>query len=290
MIVSLPEQRVHVYRSGVLIAVATCSTGRQGHRTPTGVFTILQKDKDHVSSTYKGAAMPYMERLTWSGIALHAGNLPGYPASHGCIRLPYDFSQLLFGITHLGGVVVLADEYHEPLEVVHPGMLLPVHAEDEARAVVAKAVARKLPPQRRDDSGHRPAKVLVSIADKAITLFEDGHVRAVGKITVKDPGRPIGNHTLVLKAAHDSRHSLVWVATSYRTGTSNGQLPRSEAAVLDRITTDRITAEALHSLMHPGLVMVVTDDPAPPASRSERNFVIATHHEPEGWTTRVFRN
>ena len=88
IIVSIPDQLVHVYRNGIRIAASTCSTGKPGHRTPTGVFRILQKDKHHRSSTYSNAPMPNMNRLTWSGIALHAGNLPGYPASHGCVRLP----------------------------------------------------------------------------------------------------------------------------------------------------------------------------------------------------------
>ena len=121
------HQMVRLYPSclcpssaSMCIAVACLSpsrlalTGRKGHRTPTGVFTVLQKDKDHVSSTYKGAKMPYMERLTWSGIALHAGNLPGYPASHGCIRLPLDFAHKLFSISHLGMVVILADATQNP--------------------------------------------------------------------------------------------------------------------------------------------------------------------------------
>jgi hypothetical protein len=86
VVVSLPEQRVHVYRNGIRIAVSTCSTGKPGHETPTGVFVVLQKDKNHRSSTYNNAPMPNMNRLTWSGIALHAGKLPGYPASHGCVR------------------------------------------------------------------------------------------------------------------------------------------------------------------------------------------------------------
>ena len=123
-IVSLPDQRVYVYRNGVRIATSSCSTGKLGHRTPTGVFKILQKDKNHHSSTYNNAPMPYMNRLTWSGIALHAGQLPGYPASHGCVRLPKDFAELLFGVTKLGMTVVIADEKSQPEEVTHPGMVL----------------------------------------------------------------------------------------------------------------------------------------------------------------------
>ena len=98
---SIPDQRVAVYRDGMLIGASTCSTGKPGHTTPAGVFVILQKDKNHHSSTYNNAPMPYMERLTWQGVALHAGNLPGYPASHGCIRLPLEFAKLLFGVTRL---------------------------------------------------------------------------------------------------------------------------------------------------------------------------------------------
>jgi hypothetical protein len=102
IVVSIPEQLVHVYRNGIRIAVSTCSTGREGHATPTGVFTVLQKDKDHRSSTYNNAPMPNMNRLTWDGIALHAGNLPGYPASHGCVRLPLAFSAKLWTVTQPG--------------------------------------------------------------------------------------------------------------------------------------------------------------------------------------------
>jgi len=86
VVVSLSEQFAYVYRNGLRIAYCPVATGKPGHETPTGVFTILQKDKDHVSSIYN-AKMPYTERLTWSGICLHAGSIPGYPNSHGCIHL-----------------------------------------------------------------------------------------------------------------------------------------------------------------------------------------------------------
>ena len=92
VIVSLPDQLVHVYRNGVRIAASTCSTGKLGHRTPTGVFKILQKDKNHRSSTYNNAPMPNMNRLTWSGIALHAGQLPGYHKKLEIGRFPGQFS------------------------------------------------------------------------------------------------------------------------------------------------------------------------------------------------------
>jgi hypothetical protein len=95
-LVSIPQQTMHVYRNGILIGRSTVSTGSKGHDTPGGVFTILEKKETHRSKKYDNAPMPNMQRLTWSGIAMHSGQLPGYAASHGCIRLPYDFSQLLF--------------------------------------------------------------------------------------------------------------------------------------------------------------------------------------------------
>ncbi|GAA5494027.1 Lipoprotein-anchoring transpeptidase ErfK/SrfK [Rubritalea squalenifaciens DSM 18772] len=107
--VCLQEQSAAVYRNGIEIGRCEVSTGKKGHETPTGVFHILNKDKDHHSKTYNNASMPFSERLTWDGVALHAGALPGYPSSHGCIHLPYEFSKKLFGITHKGTTVVITN-------------------------------------------------------------------------------------------------------------------------------------------------------------------------------------
>ena len=133
IVVSLPEQLVHVYRNGVTIGVSTCSTGKPGHSTPTGVFTILQKREEHYSSTYNNAPMPNMQRLTWQGIALHAGNLPGYPASHGCVRLPVSFSKLLFSVTQLSTPVIIADQKTTYGSVVRPDLILPKDAAETAQ-------------------------------------------------------------------------------------------------------------------------------------------------------------
>ena len=94
--VDLGRQLATVYRNGVRIGVSTISSGRSGYETPTGVFTILEKNKEHISHKFNDAPMPYQERLTWSGVALHAGGLPGYPESHGCVHLPLAFSKILF--------------------------------------------------------------------------------------------------------------------------------------------------------------------------------------------------
>ena len=107
--IDLTAQRAMVYRDGALIAASAISTGSLGRETPTGVFTILEKQVMHRSTTYDDAPMPYMQRLTSKGIAIHAGDPPGYAASHGCIRLPNDFAKRLYTITEIGTPVMITD-------------------------------------------------------------------------------------------------------------------------------------------------------------------------------------
>ena len=127
VVVSLPEQRAHIYRDGKRIGLTTISTGSEGRETPPGQFEILQKKVTHRSNLYDDAPMPFMQRLTWDGIALHAGAVPGYPASHGCIRLPRKLAEQLFAVTDIGTRVIVADE-HEYAEVTYPGDAAPVDA------------------------------------------------------------------------------------------------------------------------------------------------------------------
>jgi lipoprotein-anchoring transpeptidase ErfK/SrfK len=124
VVVSIPQQRAWVYRGGILIGVSTVSTGRPGHRTPVGSFDILEKRREHYSNKYNNAPMPFMQRLTWDGIALHAGEIPGRPASHGCIRLPLAFARKLFGVTQVGATVhvtELAPSGQDALAMVNGG-------------------------------------------------------------------------------------------------------------------------------------------------------------------------
>ena len=114
IVVSLPLQRAWVFRGETLAGVATVSTGQPGYDTPTGTFPILQKRVDHRSNLYDNAPMPFMQRLTWDGIALHAGAIPGGPASHGCIRLPKTFAAKLYAATELGAAVMIIDDAPSP--------------------------------------------------------------------------------------------------------------------------------------------------------------------------------
>jgi len=109
VVVSIPQQKAYVFEDGELLATSPVSTGKRGHSTPTGTFTILEKKVHHRSNKYANAPMPYMQRLTWSGIAMHAGSLPGYPASHGCIRFPRSFAKRLYNLTDHGTRVTIVN-------------------------------------------------------------------------------------------------------------------------------------------------------------------------------------
>jgi hypothetical protein len=182
VVISLPEQQAYVYRNGVLIGRTTISSGRAGHRTPAGVFTVLEKQQKHYSNIYKGAAMPYMERLTWSGIALHGGKLPGYPDSHGCVRLPKEFSELLFGVTRVGTTVVVANESSNSALITHPGPLM------AAGPALKNLTSEKLSglnfswhPERAPDG---PVSIVISEADRQVVIFRNGEPIGHARIDV----------------------------------------------------------------------------------------------------------
>jgi hypothetical protein len=133
ILVSLPRQMLYVYRGGVLIARSSVSSGRPGHSTPSGLFPILGKEVMHYSNLYQHAPMPYMQRLTMEGVALHAGYLPGEPASHGCIRLPGEFARRLFGITACGDPVLVVGRACDVVK--GSGSDMPSELDDAARGV-----------------------------------------------------------------------------------------------------------------------------------------------------------
>ena len=119
-VIGLRQQKITVYDSAGPILQAPVSTGSRTYETPAGIFTVLQKNRDHVSNLYEDAEMPFMQRITWSGIALHAGPLPGYRASHGCVRLPYRFAERLFDLTSVGTRVVIAPDNVDAINISHP--------------------------------------------------------------------------------------------------------------------------------------------------------------------------
>ena len=126
LVVSLKQQKLDVYRGTTLVTTSQVSTGMPGHATKAGVFSILEKQRFHHSNIYSGAPMPFMNRITWSGTALHAGVVPGYPASHGCIRLPFSFAPKLFKITTVGDNVIVARDRPVPQLIEHPALFQPL--------------------------------------------------------------------------------------------------------------------------------------------------------------------
>jgi hypothetical protein len=130
--ISIGNQRVTVYDNGNPVAVSPISTGMPGHPTPMGVFSVIQKQRWHHSNLYSNAPMPYMQRITWSGVALHAGVVPGHPASHGCIRLPDRFAVRLWGMTKVGARVIITRGNASPFEITHPRLAGLVKASEAA--------------------------------------------------------------------------------------------------------------------------------------------------------------
>jgi hypothetical protein len=144
-IVSIKSQQVTFYDADGWIARAPISTGVGGRETPSGVFAILEKNKDHRSNMYDDAAMPNMQRITWNGVALHGGPLPGYAASHGCVRMPYGFAEKMFDKTRIGMRVIVSPIEAAPIEISHPALLVPkaeVIAAAPARAETATREAK----------------------------------------------------------------------------------------------------------------------------------------------------
>jgi L,D-transpeptidase catalytic domain len=282
IVISLPEQLTHVYRNGVAIGVSTCSTGKTGKRTPTGVFTILQKRKRHFSSTYNNAPMPNMQRLTWRGIALHAGDLPGYPASMGCIRLPMEFSKKLFAATNIGSPVIIADQKTSHSLLVNPGLILPATAAEAAK----KAVAKKKKPKAAKSGWDTKvvaniASILVSGADRKAYLTVDGEIRYQTSIEIADPDRPLGNHLYSLLGPHPGGKGFRWSAFGFGGQPDSGMsFDRWNDETLGRIkVADPDAANRILATLRPGTTMVITDFAAGPETRTGPDFTVIVEDE-----------
>ena len=273
IIVSLPDQLVHVYRGGVRIGLSTCSTGKKGHSTPTGVFTILEKDKHHRSSTYNNAPMPNMNRLTWKGVALHAGNLPGYPASHGCVRLPLKFSELLFTVTHVGTPVIIANDHSELASVTHPGPILSSLAAKEMNTSIEVSKRRRCRPKERQENMQHAVSLLVSRTGSGAVCAPRRERHHEGPNQDPSPQRPVRITRVCLGSA-----SSEWPFGEAGMRSGHGAGPDASAEdLIGRVQSDEKLAKQIAGLMHPGLVLVMTDAPLHSTTRSKRGFVVLAH-------------
>ena len=264
VVVSLAEQRADVYRNGIRIGVTTVSTGRPGHETPTGVFTILQKDKDHHSTIYNNAAMPYTERLTWGGIALHAGGLPGHPSSHGCVHLPSAFARDLFEISPMGMTVVVANTGTAPSNVVHPAAIAPVDP-DKGAAIELEQLSQEDFLWQPDKSRKDRCRFWSALPTGGYWCFEMASRLVRHKSESTTLTEPLGTHVFVLlkvepKTTESSASDLRWIAVGVpgHTGEDKKPLDPGQAA---RVHLPASFRDSIHKALHPGVSMMVTDAP-----------------------------
>lgn len=258
VVVSLPQQRAYVYRNGVLIGRSTVSSGKEGYETPTGVFTVLQKRRVHESNIYKGASMPNMQRLTWSGVALHAGKLPGHPASHGCVRLPLEFSRLLFGVTRTGTTVVVADDQSDSALVARPGALMATPATmKNVDPAAIRATGYTWNPERVKKG---PVSIVISGADGQAFVFRDGEPIGRASLAVDEPGYqlPRGVFSYVGRQGDQRR----WVGA----GLDAEEAGRRLADLRAHVAVAPEFLDGVQGILSPGDTLVVTPDSILPPS------------------------
>ena len=264
--VDLGRQRATVYRNGVRIGVSTISSGKDGYETPTGVFTILEKDEDHRSRTYDDAPMPFQQRLTWKGVALHAGNLPGFPASHGCVRLPMEFAKKLFTVTPMGGTVVIAGGHEDPVKRPAAGVLAPAMAGITAppAAPLTKEGTFTWNPAA---SASGPVSVIVSTGDQQVVVLRNGveigraHARVAQQTT----------QSQVLTLAGGKAPQWIQVGVSDLTGQS-AEIISTER--VEQMHLPEAFVAGLRSVLVPGTTVLVTQAAVDAASTGLQTTVM----------------
>jgi L,D-transpeptidase-like protein len=241
IIISIADQRISLYDNGALIARSSVSTGMQHHPTPFGVFSVISKQRWHRSNLYSAAPMPYMQRITWSGIALHAGVLPGHPASHGCIRLKNDFANRLWRLTKRGTRVIIAHDDVRPVEISNPHLFNPKAApgapesrtaavagdNTDAAAATHEPLMSNAESQEAADlqapssapAAMAPQKVVpisVFVSRKLSKLFVRRGFRPLFDVPVKiqNPEQPLGTHVFTAMEFQNEGAAIRWTVVS----------------------------------------------------------------------------
>jgi L,D-transpeptidase catalytic domain len=239
IIISVADQRISVYDDGILIARSSVSTGVQGHPTPVGVFSVIGKELWHRSNIYSAAPMPYMQRITWSGIALHAGVLPGHPASHGCIRLANDFAIRLWHLTKRGTRVIIAANNVDPIQIANPRLFSKPKTASSSQESSTEALAGKDAPaipstptalvqnaQSQDGTSLLPAAgvappkkavpISVFVSRKLSRLFVRQRFTPLFDVPIKieNPDEPLGTHVFTLLELQNEAASFRWNVVS----------------------------------------------------------------------------
>src|SRR4051812_43984498 len=264
--VDLGRQRATVYRNGVRIGVSTILSGKDRYETPTGVFTILEKDKDHHSRTYNDAPMPYQQRLTWKGVAMHAGNLPGFPASHGCVRLPMEFAKKMFEVTPMGGTVVIAGGNEDPVKRPAAGVLAPALAgvTQQADEVLTDKGAFTWNPAA---SPSGPVSIIVSTGDQQVVILRNGvEIGRAHAVVSQETSQP-----QVMTFAGGDRPQWIQVGVASLTGES------AEIISTERVEQMRLPAQFvtnMRSVITPGTTVLVTQASVEPSSTGVQTTVM----------------
>ena len=268
--VDLGRQQASVYRNGIRIGVTTISSGKTGHETPNGVFTILQKARVHHSRTYDNAPMPNMQRLTWKGVALHAGNLPGYPASHGCVRLPLAFSEVLFNTTDMGGTVVIAGRAGSPHKRPPAGLLAPASLSGQGTVALPLGDKQEFSWQPQL-SPTGPVSIIVSTADQAVVILRNGVEIGRARAVISQAE----SENQVLTMTRDPKGRAEWI----QVGVNN--LAPEEAAIVstrgvEQMQLPQAFVAHMRSVMQPGATVLITSASMSAGSTGEQTTVIAS--------------
>ena len=273
--VDLDRQLATVYRNGIRIAVSTISSGKPGYETPRGVFTILEKDADHRSRTYDNAPMPFQQRLTWKGVALHAGNLPGYPASHGCVRMPMEFSQLLFRTTTLGGTVVIAGKHGEPVKRPAAGVLAPTSLEGFGSVALPLGDKQEFSWQPQlSPSG--PTSIIISTGDQRVVVLRNGIEIGRAKASLQQDS----TESQVLTLAGQPGRKAKWIQVGVQ------DVAPEDAAIISTqgVQAMQLPAEFvahMRSVMTPGTTVLVTQASVSGDTTGVQTTVLASDGEEE---------
>jgi hypothetical protein len=269
IIISIVDQRVSLFDNGALIARSSVSTGMEGHPTPLGVFSVISKQRWHRSNIYSAAPMPYMQRITWSGIALHAGVVPGHPASHGCIRLKNDFAVRLWHLTKRGTRVIIAHGDVQPVEITNPHLFQPKAAssssEFQTATVATKSIgtaaatqgslvsnaetpeAASLQVPGSAPAASAPKKIVpisIFVSRKLSKLFVREGFTPLFDVAVKieNPEEPLGTHVFTAMEFQNEGTAIRWTVVSIP-----DEFPRIESATKGREAPVKQTALSVPS-------------------------------------------
>jgi hypothetical protein len=269
IIISIVDQQVSLFDNGALIARSSVSTGMEGHPTPLGVFSVISKLRWHRSNIYSAAPMPYMQRITWSGIALHAGVVPGHPASHGCIRLKNDFAVRLWHLTKRGTRVIIAHGDVQPVEITNPHLFQPKAAsgssEFQTATVATKSIGTAAATQESLVSNAEtpeaaslqvPGSAPAASAPKKIVPISIFVSRKLSKLFVREgftplfdvavrienPEEPLGTHVFTAMEFQNEGTAIRWTVVSIP-----DEFPRIEGATKGREAPVKQTALSVPS-------------------------------------------